>query len=142
MDGRLLAFAAGGRARGPSRVIEPPILFRGEAPVEVIDRGGKTIDAAAPYHLVDFSIAPSGRFFLLQSESFPRLPRTLADLHNFRQARQSYRPRKVLTVVDRTGELLGAWRVDPYDPWEVAVTETVVCDACARRGRATAGGVV
>ncbi len=126
LDGRLLGFSTTGNARAASRVIEPPILFRAEAPVEVLDDRGRTVDAAAPYHMIDFSIAPSGRFFLLQSDSFPELPRTVADLQQFRDGGVEYRPRSVLVVLDRDGDILAAYRVDPYDPWEIAVTETVI----------------
>ncbi len=125
-DGRLLGFSTIGSGRAASRVIEPPILFRGEVPVEVLDDKGRTVDAAAPYHMIDFGIVPSGRFFLLQSESFPELPRTVSDLRDFRSAGLEYRPRSVLVVLDRAGDILAAYRVDPYDPWEIAVTETVI----------------
>ena len=126
LDGRLLGFSTTGSARAAIRVIEPPILFRAETPVEVLDDTGRTVDAAAPYHMIDFSIAPSGRFFLLQSDSFPELPRTVSDLREFRRAGLEYRPRSVLVVLDRDGDILAAYRVDPYEPWEIAVTETVI----------------
>ena len=125
-DGRLLGFSTSGTATAAARVIEPPILFRAETPVEVLDDDGRTVDAAAPYHLIDFSIAPSGRFFVLQSDSFPELPRTVAELREFRDAGVEYRPRSVLVVLDRAGDILAAYRVDPYDPWEITVTETVI----------------
>ena len=29
-------------------------------------------------------------------------------------------------MLDRDGDILAAYRVDPYDPWEITVTETVI----------------
>jgi hypothetical protein len=126
MDGRILGFSVDGGTRGAVRVVEPPIWFRGEVPVEFVDSNGGVLGAAAPYHLIDFSVAPSGRFFVLQTESFPKLPRTTPELRVFREAGVEYRSRKILVVLDRWGELLRAFRLDPYDPWEITVTETVM----------------
>ena len=92
-DARILAFPLNGPYDTPARILELPVYYRADAPIEDVSSDGSRVAVRIQEHLRGFTVAPSGEFYVVQNLSWPAMA----------SRSTPWLPRSVITVVRRDG---------------------------------------
>jgi hypothetical protein len=126
-DARILAFPLNGPYDRPSRIVELPVFFRAEAPIEDVSSDGDKVGVRIQEHLRAFAISPDGDFYVIQNVSWPHIA----------QQDTPFVPQSVINVYGRDGILKRTLR-GPNNVLEIAALADVIVGIVGANGHLSA----